>query len=135
MRILLITILSILYLAASTGVSLNMHYCMGELAGTALAKPLDNEKCGKCGMEKEHGKDNGCCKDENKLLKAQEQNSGSKILISTGFDIISDLPEYYNNNLAISYAERYFNTNLPNGPPLIEISAYPIFRRVQHILI
>jgi hypothetical protein len=61
-------ILAILYLSTSTGATLNMHYCMGELADWGLG--LNKSKtCGKCGMEKSEEKDNGCCKDEHKFVK------------------------------------------------------------------
>ena len=61
-------IFAVLYLSTSTGAMLTMHYCMGELADWGLGRNK-SKTCGKCGMEKTDGKDNGCCKDEHKFVK------------------------------------------------------------------
>jgi hypothetical protein len=39
MKRLLVVILSLVYLAASSGFTLRQHYCMGELIGTAIDHP------------------------------------------------------------------------------------------------
>jgi hypothetical protein len=67
MRKLLVSILSIVYLTASTGTSVDMHYCMGKLVDWTFSHD-DSGSCGSCGMEKK-GSDNGCCKDEQKFVK------------------------------------------------------------------
>ena len=61
-------ILALLYLGASTGATIHMHYCMGKLADWGLGH-TNSETCGSCGMEKSSEKDNGCCKDEQKFIK------------------------------------------------------------------
>ena len=68
MRKLLVSILSIVYLTASTGTSVDMHYCMGKLVDWTFSHD-DSGSCGSCGMEKK-GSDNGCCKDEQKFVKS-----------------------------------------------------------------
>lgn len=68
MKKFLIAIVAVLYMGASTGATLHMHYCMGKLADWGLSNDKSG-KCGKCGMKKTAEKDNGCCKDEQKFFK------------------------------------------------------------------
>ena len=66
MRKALVISLAFIYFAVSSGVVVNMHYCMGKLAGMELGHSDISDTCGKCGMER----DGDCCKDEVKLVKA-----------------------------------------------------------------
>lgn len=68
MKKLVSTILIILYLATSTGATVNIHYCMGEMYSVNLDH---SENCGKCGMEKGEG---DCCKDETRLIKVKDSH-------------------------------------------------------------
>jgi hypothetical protein len=63
--------LAFLYLAITSGLVLEMHYCMGKLAASEFSFVThDHSKaCSKCGME--NGK-NKCCKDEVKVVKLQD---------------------------------------------------------------
>ncbi len=48
----------------------NMHYCMGKLAGTSMSWVSNTpKKCGKCGMKKSTKQGKGCCHDSKKLIK------------------------------------------------------------------
>jgi hypothetical protein len=62
------TILALVYICTSTGIMVHLHYCMGKPADWGLGHNKSNT-CGKCGMEKTDGKDNGCCRDEYKFFK------------------------------------------------------------------
>lgn len=62
-------ILAIFYLSFTLGATLHQHYCMGELVGTSLFHPGDNE-CGKCGMKKHAEASKDCCKDVSIVVKA-----------------------------------------------------------------
>ena len=68
MKKFLTAILAVLYLVTSTGATIHMHYCMGKLADWSLSESK-SKSCPKCGMEKSHKSDNGCCKDEHQFLK------------------------------------------------------------------
>jgi hypothetical protein len=68
MKKLFITIVSILYLAASTGATMHMHYCMGRLADTGFFEQ-EGGHCSLCGMEKSGNADNGCCTDQQETIK------------------------------------------------------------------
>jgi len=57
----------------------NMHYCMGKLAGTSLVNNA-TAKCGKCGMDKSTKKGKSCCHDSKKLVKnVVDQNVANKL--------------------------------------------------------
>lgn len=72
-RKIIITILASFYLLLASGVSVNIHYCMGRLASMQLAHESNHDKdaCGKCGMDK---KKNTCCHDEFKVLKITSEH-------------------------------------------------------------
>lgn len=61
-------ILALLYLAVSSGVVLEVHYCMGKIAGVELYGG-HNEQCGKCGMKERKG---GCCHDQLQVYKLED---------------------------------------------------------------
>ncbi|MBS1655360.1 MAG: hypothetical protein JSU05_10980, partial [Bacteroidetes bacterium] len=69
MKKLLVSIIAVVYFAISSGVVINMHYCMNRFDSAQLgAKTADY--CSKCGMHT--GKSKGCCHDEVKLIKLQQ---------------------------------------------------------------
>ena len=75
MKKILSIFIAMMYLATSSGLALQVHYCMDKITGTSLA--LDHEQaCNKCGMKKAS---NPCCKDEFKFVKLQDAH---KLLIS-----------------------------------------------------
>ena len=71
MKRLLVFILALTYMVASTGTNLHMHFCMGKLADFTLGSKSQKKTCSKCGMAKKE-KPNGCCKDEHKWVKIQD---------------------------------------------------------------
>ena len=68
MKPILSILLALIYLATSSGLALQVHYCMDEVSGVSLSQADDNS-CGYCGMEKNS---NNCCKDETKLVKLDD---------------------------------------------------------------
>jgi hypothetical protein len=71
MKKIIVTIFAFLYLGVSSGATVHLHFCMGKLIKWELWNRKDNDKCSKCGMAKSKAKD-GCCKDENKLVKIEK---------------------------------------------------------------
>jgi hypothetical protein len=66
-------ILMVIYIAFSSGVVINYHFCMNELASARLFEK-DTEVCGQCGM---HNDNNGCCHDEVIVLKSEDDQSSA----------------------------------------------------------
>jgi hypothetical protein len=72
-------LLLIIYSVTSIGATVQLHYCMGKLSGWSISLTESNSKeCSKCGMEKAHS-DKGCCHDENKLLKIQDDQKANYV--------------------------------------------------------
>lgn len=70
MKKLFLYLLSFIFIITSSGVMVNMHYCMGKAVGTSLSIVSSTPKrCGKCGMEKSKKKGKGCCHDSKKFIK------------------------------------------------------------------
>jgi hypothetical protein len=59
-------LLSVVYLAVTSGVAMTVHYCMGEVAAVGLGHS-ESDKCGDCGME-----NSGCCHDDFKVVKVSD---------------------------------------------------------------
>ncbi|HEX5153927.1 MAG TPA: hypothetical protein VFW07_20920 [Parafilimonas sp.] len=69
-------ILCIVYGVASSGATVNFHYCMGKFTGWDInADAL--HKCSNCGMEKEKKK--GCCNDEQATIRLKRNQLASTI--------------------------------------------------------
>ncbi len=61
-------IITVLYLAVSSGLAVQIHHCMGKIADFSFG-PSSTDKCNSCGMSKTAG---SCCKDELKFVKLQD---------------------------------------------------------------
>lgn len=59
-------LLSVVYLAVTSGVAMTVHYCMGEVAAVGIGHN-ESDKCGDCGME-----NSGCCHDDFKIVKVSD---------------------------------------------------------------
>jgi hypothetical protein len=69
------------YLAVSSGVIVNFHYCMNRLASAKLFAP-ESKKCGRCGMNMH--KSHGCCRDEVKIVKMEDDQ---KVAAAIDFEL------------------------------------------------
>jgi hypothetical protein len=59
-----------MYLAVTSGLVLQIHYCMGREVGSSVKfGDGGTHKCGKCGMQNAKNK---CCHDEVKIIKLQD---------------------------------------------------------------
>jgi hypothetical protein len=67
------TILLLIYFVASTGATIHIHYCMGELKSWKLwhAKEEKKKGCSTCGMEKK----NGCCEDKQIVIRVDKKHN------------------------------------------------------------
>ncbi len=120
----IVAILAIVYMSTTSGATVHMHYCMGELLSWGLSAEK-KEKCDNCGMQKGTGKD--CCKDEHKVLKVENDQKAAEnaflgmqlaavVLpsVTTGY-VVDVLP-----NITESYP-------VTNGPP--EGTIVPVYLR------
>jgi hypothetical protein len=102
----------------SSGVAMEIHYCMGERAGADLYGAAA-KKCGRCGMEEKKG----CCNDEHKFYKLSDAHKN--VLNDVSFDknipIINNVFFVYTTLLpTVELNQRYsdYSPPFPSGPPL-----------------
>ena len=70
------SILLVLYVAFSCGVVISYHYCMDTYDSLRLGDKK-SDVCGVCGMHTSES--NGCCNDEVKIFKIQDDQQASAI--------------------------------------------------------
>ena len=74
MRKTAILLLTILYLTMSSGVIVNFHYCMGDLAEVEWGLKHD-DTCPKCGMKDAEG----CCENKYEVVKLEQEHQMTKL--------------------------------------------------------
>ncbi len=93
MKKLLASIMIVCYLALSCGIVINYHYCMGRLDSVKLFATKSN-LCSSCGMHS--GKVNGCCGDEVKIIRLQDdQNKAHASYSVQGIDAVAIIPSEF----------------------------------------
>ena len=116
MKKLIASIVAVCYFVVTCGVVINFHYCMDRLASTSLFS-VEAKKCGQCGMEIHQS--NGCCHDEVKIVKMNEDQNKTLIAVYEipSFDPIAITPSAY---IAAAFyhadEQRHFHNH---SPPLL----------------
>jgi hypothetical protein len=108
-----IGILAIIYMAVSSGIAVELHYCMGSKAGMELFGST-TDKCGKCGMTE---KKTGCCHDEFKFYKLNDsyKNVSNDISFTAPeFAVINEYP-LYNWQMPLNTVPASVNNHSPPG--------------------
>ena len=72
-------LLLVIYFVVSTGFTVNLHYCMDQFHSWELGT-AEEDKCATCGMDTTKG--SGCCRDEVKTVKLQQDLSQAKSIIA-----------------------------------------------------
>jgi hypothetical protein len=81
---------SLLFIAASSGASLNVHYCRGKVSAVSLSiLPPPSCACGKKAPKK------ACCKTETKLVKMQDDARQPEFVNDHTFKPVVTLPFQY----------------------------------------
>jgi hypothetical protein len=125
MKKITVAILAIIYLTVSTGVAMNIHYCMGKIASVDLIH--SSEKCSKCGMKTK----GGCCKDEFKIVKLGDTHKliSNEILIFSPVAFIDDSKSNFDTNLFSQNIRSEHNNHSPPGSPGVSLNIlYSVFR-------
>lgn len=116
MKKLAVFILAFVYITSSTGAVINMHYCMGKLAGWDLVQNT-SKNCNNCGMKKADGKANGCCKDEHKILKNNADQKNTETVFQFMQLVASSLPTSFIDIPFINYGTVATALPLSHSPP------------------
>ncbi|HTL08230.1 MAG TPA: hypothetical protein VL307_08245 [Chitinophagaceae bacterium] len=111
-KVLSITV-AFLYLAITSGLVLQIHYCMGREIGSSVSlADTGTHACSKCGMENAKNK---CCHDEVKFLKLQDvhQQVTADFIVAAPVAVTAD-PFTMVDEL---FLERNSNTPVCNNSP------------------
>ena len=113
-------ILLILYVAFSSGVVINYHYCMDSF-DSAQFGANKSDYCGVCGMHKSEASE--CCKDEVKIFKIQDdqQAAGISFKFSSADEFVADLP-LWNETALVRATDQLFQHT--HSPPLSKQDTY-----------
>lgn len=98
----IVAILAVLYLGVSSGIAMEIHYCMGKKSGIDLYGSK-NDKCGNCGMKEKKG----CCNDEHKFFKLNDSHKNvsndlsfeAPLAILTNQYLVNDFLPAVNNDV------------------------------------
>ncbi|RYD79988.1 MAG: hypothetical protein EOP53_08765 [Sphingobacteriales bacterium] len=114
MKKFLLSILTLMYMTVSSGIAMEIHYCMGERAGADLYS-TGSDKCGRCGMKEQNKK--GCCHDDHKFYKLEDSHkkSANELSFNVGdFCVQQDLP-VYNWVIPTAITKTVVHNNSPPG--------------------
>jgi len=118
-------ILAGFYLAFSVGATLHQHYCMGELVGTSLFS-MQDDACGKCGMDKHTEENKGCCKDVSITVKSNDSHTFSQAVYDVSSPIVLFPPIPLVSSGVIYPETSTENLYRAHSPPLL---SEPLFLR------
>jgi hypothetical protein len=91
MKKIIVAILAILYMGMSSGIAMDIHYCMGKETGVDFySKGTEDSKCDKCGMK--HMK--GCCGETHKFYKLTNSHKSVSNDINFGTTIVAILTTF-----------------------------------------
>jgi hypothetical protein len=102
--------LAVVYLAISSGVVVNIHYCMGEIADVVLGHK-SSDTCGKCGMENQ-----GCCHDDVKVVKIQDAQSVATVITDFA-KAEAQVPAFHEHSYASSILPVSIIVQTAHAPP------------------
>jgi hypothetical protein len=128
MRKLLLLIVTFCYIASTSGVAVQWHYCMGKLRSVDIGLANHDETCGKCGMVKGN---NHCCKDEVSVAKVSDSHHQTNQLAFAALSldaIVTEpivLPKPFVQLLVPAYA---YQSNAPPDIVKNRTILYQVFR-------
>src|SRR4051812_13156669 len=113
MKRILAAILLMVYFTVSTGFVVCTHFCMNRFTSVELGAGQD-KKCTKCGM---HKNDKGCCRDEVKIIKIQQNYTAPQLLLNH-FSLLASLPVQIHYILSPLLSRSAIDHYMVHGPPL-----------------
>jgi hypothetical protein len=110
MKKILLSLLAVLYLGISSGIAMDIHYCMGKVSQVDLYGK-DNSNCAKCNTAEKKS----CCGEKYKFYKLSAAHNtvfNNISFASTSLAIISEYP-LYNWQCLIGIAHKGVTNNSP----------------------
>ena len=101
-------------MTVSSGIAMEIHYCMGERAGADLYSS-GSDKCGRCGMKEQNKK--GCCHDDHKFYKLDDSHkkAANDISFNIGEIVLQPGIPVYVWSLPADRAVATIHNNSPPG--------------------
>ena len=82
----IVSILAVLYMTASSGMTIHVHYCMGKAISVSFREwNGESHKCPNCGMHQKKG----CCDEKETLIKIEKEYN----TVQPSFDVSTSV--YY----------------------------------------
>ena len=106
-----IAILALFYIVTASGIVVNLHYCMGQLASVDYGTDT-HETCGKCGMKDTPG----CCETESKVVKVQDEHQWAKAGMEIA-QLTAILPQFEIGLNTLLQGEEKYSNPLYYPPP------------------
>lgn len=114
-------LLLLIYTCVSTGFAVSTHYCMDKKASVELGA-AHKDVCDVCGMNKTEN--NGCCRDEIKVVKLQQDTQLAKVLMPS---VQLSLPIAFLSNYLVSPFYNFIENSITatfQPPPLLHDDIY-----------
>ena len=114
----LIFLLAIIYITLTSGIVVNIHYCMGRVAGVTYGAEAGH-RCDKCGMEQKKG----CCDTDHIYAKS----------ITAPLTFEAQVPKaFLENNLSYTLLKEH-NSSRYHSPPDSRSNKLTIYNSVFRI--
>lgn len=111
------TILILVYLASSFGITINSHYCMKRLVSVHMFE-TQTDRCGQCGMDMHEA--NGCCQDVTKAVKLEQDQVPNPVLVALqGPTPVVFTPDHTDQLVSLIHANGVQRQFLNHSPPLL----------------
>jgi hypothetical protein len=121
-----IGILALLYVISTSGVVVNVHYCMGALTSVSYGD-TDAGRCGKCGMKQK----SGCCHSELKLVKLNDVHQQTVKAEQTGPEALLPVA-FFETAVALYNSHKDFVSSY-HSPPDRRVNSVYLHNRVFRI--
>jgi hypothetical protein len=112
---LVVLLVLLVYTAASIGATVHLHYCMDKFVGGSLWHDEKDNECRNCGMTEKKG---GCCKEEHKQIKVendhQKSSAAKYVQLISAPALVTPFATYIFKATSLTYF-----TALSNAPPHI----------------
>jgi hypothetical protein len=125
MKRLLALILSFSFIAASSGASVNIHYCRGKISSVSWSiLPTASCKCGKKTMK-------GCCKTETRLVKLTDNAKQPELIAAHSMPVVEAAPittYFVPQPLAVELTATAFSASPPGSERISVFLRNRVFR-------
>lgn len=127
MKKLLALLIAVAYLGITSGVMVNIHYCMGRIAEVNYGHDKQ-DKCSNCGMEQK----DGCCKTEHKFIKSTTDQLLAKTITQPA-PAVAEIPVNNPYSVAAPLAEEHFTYLKYHSPPDKRLNDLRVYNSVFRI--